>query len=114
MDDVNPQVLKVRIEAGGNGVMSDLKLDNKSLGNGKEAFTALRNAVRGRIQDSAGPTAAAELMEVEFDCDYELSYDYVIRAIDAISGYKTGSGDSQRIQRLIEKVRFAKPRPPRR
>ncbi|MDH3717256.1 MAG: biopolymer transporter ExbD [Planctomycetota bacterium] len=113
MTDIAPQVLKVRITAGGNGVMSDLKLDGNSLGNGAAAFTALRTTVRGKIDDAGGPAATAELLEVEFDADYELHYDYVIRAMDAISGYKTGSGDRQKIHRMIEKVRFAQPRKPK-
>ncbi|NIL95905.1 MAG: biopolymer transporter ExbD [Planctomycetales bacterium] len=113
MQDISPQVLKVRITAGEGGAMSDLKLDGASLGNGLEAFVALRDRVRKLVDDSAGPTAAASLMEVEFDCDYELAYDYVIRAIDAISGYKEGSGDQARITRMIEKIRFAQTREPK-
>jgi biopolymer transport protein ExbD len=113
MTDIAPQVLKVRITAGGSGVMSDLKLDGKSLGNGAAAFKALRDIVRGKIDDAGGPTAAAEVLEVEFDADYEVQYDYVIRAMDAISGYKTGSGDNVKINRMIEKVRFAQPRKPK-
>ena len=93
--------------------MSDLKLDGNSLGNGAAAFKALREQVRSKIDDAGGPAATAELLEVEFDADYEVQYDYVIRAMDAISGYKTGSGDNERINRMIEKVRFAQPRKPK-
>jgi len=107
------QILKVRIEADASGVMSDLKVNNKSLGNGAAAFTALRNEVRSRMDDSAGLTPGSELMEVEFDCDYKLNYDYVIRATDAISGYKVGTGDNARIEPLVKNVRFAQPRQPR-
>ncbi|NIL95842.1 MAG: biopolymer transporter ExbD [Planctomycetales bacterium] len=113
MSDVNPQVFKVRIIASSKGEMSDLQLDGNSLGTGSAAFKALREAVRKQIEDAGGPTAAAESMEVEFDCDYELRYDYVIRAMDAISGYRVGSGDNIQVRRLIEKVRFAQPRAPR-
>lgn len=97
-----PQVLKVRIEADASGIMSDLKLNNKSLGSGAVAFTALRSEICSKMGVSAGPLAPSEVMAVEFDCDYELNYDCVIRAIDAISGYKVGSDDSARIKSLIK------------
>jgi hypothetical protein len=44
--------------------------------------------------------------EIEIDTDYNLRYEYVIRSITAVSGYKDGN----EIVKLIEKIKFAKPR----
>ena len=44
--------------------------------------------------------------EIEIDTDYNLRYEYVIRAITAVSGYKDGN----EVVKLIEKIKFAKPR----
>jgi len=105
VSDVEPQTLKVRLVADPNGNLSKLTLDGVDLGNGDEAYNSLHAKVRSRIKDAGGPT---DTLEVEFDADYDLKYNYVIRAVDKISGYRAG-GDS--VTRLIEKVRFAKPRP---
>ena len=44
--------------------------------------------------------------EIEIDTDYNLRYEYVIRSITAVSGYKDGN----QVVKLIEKIKFAKPR----
>ena len=44
--------------------------------------------------------------EIEIDTDYNLRYEYVIESITAVSGYKDGN----EIVKLIEKIKFAKPR----
>jgi hypothetical protein len=57
------------------------------------------------VADKGGPDEAGALMEVEFDCDYGLKYNNVIEAITAVSGSK--SRDSDKIERLIENIKFA-------
>ena len=72
-------------------------------------FALLRAQVRQYLRDDRGPGAIAEDAEVELACDYQLHFDYVIRAITAVYGYvdpQTG-----RIHKLIEKVDFAPPKP---
>jgi len=49
-----------------------------------------------------------ESAEVEFDCDYNLRYENVIAAVSAVSGYRTESGE---VVKLVEKIKFAAPRP---
>ena len=112
LETPDTQILRVRLEADNSGNLARLRLDDKTLatGDSQQPFGILHAEVRSRIEDAGGPTAAAKTMEVEFDCDFDLKYLNVINAIDAISGYKTGSGNNAKTVRLIEKVKFSPPR----
>ena len=68
-------------------------------------FTALRSAVLQQVGTGA-PAEGEDGPEIEIDTDYNLQYGYVIQAITAVSGYKNGD----QVVKLIEKVKFAKPR----
>jgi len=73
-------------------------------------FALLRAQVREYVHDDRGPGAVAQDAEVELACDYGLHFDYVIRAITAVSGYvdpQTGQ-----IHKLIERINFAPARAP--
>ncbi len=48
--------------------------------------------------------------EVELDCDYDLQYDYVVRAITAVSGYVDNS--TGQVVKLVEKIKFTPPKEP--
>ncbi|TWU65392.1 MULTISPECIES: ExbD/TolR family protein [Crateriforma] len=97
--------LKLRMTADANGNLSAMLLNDSPLGNDPAAFDRLRAS----IVDIVGTTAPIEGddgPEIEIDADYSLRYENVIRAFTAVSGYKDGN----QIVKLIEKVKFAKPR----
>ncbi|MBB3207255.1 biopolymer transport protein ExbD [Rhodopirellula rubra] len=99
--------LKLRLRSDDTGTLVGMELNDIQMGNGPEAFDKLRGTIIGQIGSSA-PVAeeAGEGPEVEIDTDYNLRYEYVIRAITAVSGYK----DGDQVVKLIEKIKFAKPR----
>lgn len=68
---------------------------------GNDRFAQLHTYIRGLVDDSGGPGTADD-QEVEIDADYDLKYNYVMRAITALTGYLE---NGQRYQ-LIEKVRL--------
>ena len=73
----------------------------------RPSFDKLRANVIGLIGTSTPmEVEAGKGPEIEIDTDYNLRYEYVIRAITAVSGYK----DGDQVVKLIEKIKFAKPR----
>ncbi len=101
-EDLPP--MKVRLTAGVGGKLDSMTLGTRSLG----TFGELRTAVRDLVGDNPGP-ATLKSTEIELDCDYNLDYEYVIRAITAVSGYRGGDGQ---IVKLVEKIKFSPPRKP--
>lgn len=102
-DDKQLPPMKVRLKAGRGGQLADIQFGQRSLGT---SFKALREQVRQVIGDDPGP-GTLEDTEVELDCDYDLRYEYVVRAITAVSGYvdpQTGL-----IKKIVEKIKFAPP-----
>jgi biopolymer transport protein ExbD len=97
-------VLEMRADESGRLV--ELRMGGQSFtGGDDERWTQLRQFVAGQI----GGGNLAEEPEVTIDCDRHLKYDYVIRAITAISG---DVGPDGQIIRLIEKINFAPRRSP--
>jgi biopolymer transport protein ExbD len=97
-------VLEMRADAAGRLV--ELRMAGQSFtGGDDERWTQLRQFVAGQI----GGGSLDVSPEVTIDCDRHLKYDYVIRAITAISG---DVGPDGRIIRLIEKINFAPRRRP--
>ncbi len=94
--------LKLRLRADENGKLVSMALNEIDLG---VDFDQLRANVVALIGTST-PVAGDEGPEIEIDTDYNLRYEYVIRSITAVSGYKDGN----EIVKLIEKIKFAKPR----
>ncbi|MGQ9606505.1 MAG: ExbD/TolR family protein [Thermogutta sp.] len=94
--------IKVRLTAAAGGRLSGIYLSERRLG----GFEELRQQVRLLVGDQAGPGGAGDA-EVEFDCDYDLNYENVMKAVTAVSGYVAPDG---RIIRLVEKIKFAPPR----
>ncbi len=99
--------LKLRLRADSAGSLSGMELNEISLGNSPDSFTQLRANVIGLL-GTAAPVEeeSGDGPELEIDTDYNLRYEYVIRAITAVSGYKDGN----EVVKLIEKIKFAKPR----
>jgi len=94
--------IKVRLTARSNGALAQVRFGARPLGSGREAFDGLRQAVRDMVGDEPGPSTLDDV-EVEFDCDYHLRYEYVIEAITAVSGYV----DEGRVVKIIEKIKFS-------
>ena len=104
-DDTLLPPIRVRLAAGADGSIASIRMADRALPN----FAALHEEIIGIVGKDTGPGSLAENAEVELDCDYNLRYEFVIRAITAISGYTT---PDQRIVKLIEKIKFSPPRPP--
>ena len=96
--------IKVRLKANSAGELTAIGYGDRSLG---RDFSELQALIRSRMGDDPGP-AERENTEVEFDCDYNLKYEYVIDAITAVSGYVK---DGEPIQ-TIGKIKFSPPRGP--
>lgn len=94
--------LKLRLRADANGTLTSMSLNEINLGTD---FDQLRSNVVSLIGTGA-PAEGEEGPELEIDTDYNLRYAYVIQSITAVSGYK----DGDRVVKLIEKIKFAKPR----
>ena len=94
--------LKLRMRATPEGQLASMSLGENNLG---VDFTALRAKVLEQVGTGA-PVEGEDGPEIEIDTDYNLRYAYVIQAITAVSGYKNGD----EVIKLIEKVKFAKPR----
>lgn len=97
--------IRVRLTAGPDGGVG-IQMGQRSL----PSFDALRSEILAIVGGQVGPDGQASDAEVELDCDYDLRYEYVITAIDAISGYV--DEDARRVVRLIDKIKFAPRRPP--
>lgn len=95
--------LKLRLKADENGRLTSIAMNEVQLGTN---FDSLRDTVIGLVSGTAPGQAANGGPEVEIDTDYNLRYEYIISAITAVSGYKVG-GETVK---LIEKIKFAKPR----
>ena len=94
--------LKLRLRADENGRLTSMALNEKDLGRN---FDELRANVVSLV-GSTTPIEGDDGPEIEIDTDYNLRYEYVIQSITAVSGYKDGN----EVVKLIEKIKFAKPR----
>lgn len=95
--------IKLRLRADENGMLTSIQLNEISLGTD---FASLQNTVIGLVGSSVPGDDAGEGPEIEIDTDFHLRYEHVIESITAVSGYKEGD----RTVKLIEKIKFAKPR----
>jgi biopolymer transport protein ExbD len=97
--------MTLTMKAGPNGELSELRLDGRSFGNARDAFAKLHQLIRSRVNDAGGPGTANEL-EVEINADYDLNYEYIMRAITAVTGYI----ENGQAHKLIERVKFTPPK----
>lgn len=95
--------LRLVLRAAPTGELADLQLSGRSFGNGRDAFAQLQNYIRTQVVAGGG---GSEEQEVEIDADYNLNYDYVVRAITAVTGYIEGGQP----HKLIEKIKFTPPK----
>jgi biopolymer transport protein ExbD len=101
IDHVPP--IKVRLVAGVDGSCQDIIMNDRSFG--RDGWGTLHD----QISQLVGSGSLDDSAEVELDCDYNLRYENVIRAITAVSGERQANGD---ILKLIEKIKFAPPKEP--
>tara|TARA_R110002049_G_scaffold2750_2_gene21382 strand:- start:84984 stop:85460 length:477 start_codon:yes stop_codon:yes gene_type:complete len=94
--------LKLRLRANDDGALTGMSLNEIDLG---VDFDQLRANVVSLVGTSA-PIPGEDGPEIEIDTDYNLRYGFVIQAITAVSGYK----DGDQVVKLIDKIKFAKPR----
>lgn len=95
--------LRLVLRAAPTGELADLQLSGRSFGNGRDAFAQLQNYIRTQVVAEGG---AADEQEVEIDADYNLNYDYVVRAITAVTGYV----ENGQPHKLIERIKFTPPK----
>ncbi len=105
IDPDPPQIIKVGLRCNSNGSLRTIQFGARSLG---RDFGQLRAEIITFVGDDPGE-ATLELTEVEFDCDYNLRYEYVVDAITAVSGYRNEQGN---IVTLVEKIKFTPVTPP--
>lgn len=102
-DDNSLPPLKVRMTAAGGGDLANISLNENQFGT---SFQSLHEYIASVVGKEAGPSR--EAFEVEIDCDYNLKYENVVKAITAVSGYREGD----QIVKLVEKIKFSPPRKP--
>ena len=96
--------MKVRLTSTSSGQLTKIRLNDSDFG---VSFDGLHNYIISVIGDERGRGSRQETAEVELDCDPQLHYEYVIRAITAVSGYADADGN---IVKLVEKIRFTPPK----
>lgn len=101
-DDQQVPPVRVRLTAGPDGSLGSIAMN----GNQVADFEELRKRIIGLVGTDTGPNSLAEKTEVELDCDYQLKYVNVVRAITAVSG-KVQDGQ---IVELIRKIKFTPPK----
>lgn len=96
--------VKLRLRANSAGELADIIVD------GSTSFGTDFSKLRGFILQLTGgiaPPNPEDGQEVEIDLDYNLRYQYVVEAITAVTGQRQGD----EVVKLVEKVKFAPPRP---
>lgn len=98
IDPVSPTVvLSLRADAG--GTLAGMRLGQAEV----RDFDELRGRVVGMVNAAGGPGQAD--LEVELACDERLHYDYVVKAMTAVSGRIEGG----RTEQLVGKIKFSPP-----
>lgn len=99
--------IKVKLRADAAGNLAQVILGDNPLGNDDRAFEHLNS----EILKSVPPPGAAmsQKVEVEIDADYDLRYEYVIKAVSKCTGRLDSKGN---VIRFVEKIKFAPPKKP--
>lgn len=103
-DDTALPPIRVRLRAAGDGKLAGIQLNERPIA----GFGDLRSLVRS-LSAGAGPGSGDKSPEVELDCDYNLRFSYTVQAITAVTGYL--ADDGQTVVKLVDKIKFAAPRP---
>lgn len=97
--------IKVRLVANEDGSLNTIRVGQNNLGNGPNVFTGLNHEILKIIGRPGSPITKD--MEVELESDYNLHYEYTLKAVSACTGRLDPSG--KHIIRYIEKIKFAPP-----
>ncbi|WP_417384570.1 ExbD/TolR family protein [Gimesia sp.] len=97
--------IKVRLIANEDGSLNNIRVGQNNLGNGPNVFAGLNNEILLYIIKPG--SAISKDMEVELEADYNLHYEYTLKAVSACTGRLDPSG--KHIVRYIEKIKFAPP-----
>lgn len=92
--------MKLRLSAGPGGNLTSIMLNDRRF----DGFPQLHQYIIGLVDNDRGPGSIQQTAEVELDCDYDLRYEEVVRAVTAVSGYVGRDGQ---IVSLVEKLKFA-------
>jgi len=103
LDDSLP--IQIKLTANADGSLASILLRDRPLA----SFDELHSQIIGIVGNDRGPGSVADKTEVELDCDYNLKYEHVIRAVTAVSGYITDDGN---VIKLIQKIKFSPPKKP--
>ena len=107
--DVNLTDIKVGLHSDRNGVLTQLTLGSKNLGNDDAAFDRLNREILRIIGRPGNPLTKD--VEIEIDADFETQYRYVAKAISQCTGRV--DAQTKQIARYVEKIRFAPPHKPK-
>ncbi|MFM9058819.1 MAG: ExbD/TolR family protein [Planctomycetaceae bacterium] len=99
-EDAIPPI-RVKMTAADDGGLANLAMNGSVIGD----FDELRRKIADLV--GTGPGSNADKAEVEFDCDYALKYDNVVRAITAVSGMVQPDGT---VVDLVKKIKFTPPK----
>ncbi len=105
IDENLKTLITVKLNAGADGDIANIDVDDQLQSQqltGQTMFSDLTNFVESVLAGNSDPSSADDV-EVEFDIDYSLKYQYTVRAIGAVSG-KVMPDDS--VKTLIEKITF--------
>jgi biopolymer transport protein ExbD len=97
--------IRLRLVANADGSLGGLQMGERPLA----GYNELHQAIMEIVGTDTGPNSSASQTEVEIDADYNLRYENVVKAITAISGHV---GPDGLVVPLIEKLKFAPPKPP--
>lgn len=109
-DDSTPPLppIAIRLNASDDGRLLDVECGSQNLGRGEAGLVQLRQFIKKQVikkgESRPNPEVARE-QEVELTCDYRLKYEYVIKCISYVTGYREGN----EIVRIAEKIKFAAP-----
>ncbi len=103
--DVTPNIISVILTAGAEGGIAGIQVDNGIDGaefTEADMYQKLSEFVEQTLSVDSDPSTATET-EVEFDIEFNLKYQYTVRAIEAVSGRENPDGS---VKKLIEKIKF--------
>ena len=106
MMDVTDLPLKLRLKANSEGQLTSMSLNETNLGTDFKLLQDKIISLIGATSPTPDEGEEDDGPELEIDTDYNLRYEHVIEAITAVSGSK----DGDQVYKLIEKIKFAKPR----
>jgi biopolymer transport protein ExbD len=101
-DDQQVPPVRVRLASDESGKLAGISMNGTPL----RDLDELRKRLIELVGDETGPNSLADKTEVELDCDPSLHYDFVVKAITAVSGREQGG----QMVELVKKIKFTPPK----